>query len=199
MNESANTPPPTPELTADQGEQGRETALAPSHQTPPNVSTRPRGRRRDWKPAFLQALAGLPNVRAACQTVGVARPTVYERRKADPVFAKAWDAAIDEAVDILEEHAWQRATTGTPTRPVVKRDGTIIEVMEVSDTLMMFLLKAHRRDKYGDRLDLADSRGKESSVDAAIESLAKELRQAGGMASPAAAGEGAPAPNSPPG
>jgi hypothetical protein len=50
-------------------------------------------------------------------------------------FAAAWDEAIEEARDLLQAEAWQRA---------LKR----------SDVLLIFLLKAYRPEKYGDRMSL---------------------------------------------
>jgi hypothetical protein len=56
---------------------------------------------------------------------------VYAARKRYPDFEKAWGDALDEALDGLELMAWQRAA-------------------EQSDTLMIFLLKAHRPHLYRD-------------------------------------------------
>ncbi len=86
---------------------------------------------REWKPAFLAAFHNSGNVRAACEAAGVNRPYVYEVRKKDPDFARAWDTALEEAIDILEAEARVRARAG-------------------SDVLLIFLLKAHRPEKYRD-------------------------------------------------
>lgn len=84
---------------------------------------------REWKPAFLRALANGGNIRAAALAAGVDRHTVYRARAASAEFAKEWDAALEDACDILEAVATERAKAS-------------------SDTLLIFLLKAHRPEKY---------------------------------------------------
>lgn len=78
---------------------------------------------------FLDALREHGTVYAACQASGVPRTTVYRWREDDADFAAAWDAAIEDVTDMLEREAIRRATEG-------------------SDTLMIFLLKANRPEKY---------------------------------------------------
>jgi hypothetical protein len=81
--------------------------------------------------AFIETLRSTGNVRAACDAVGISRQTAYYWRSNDAEFAAAWAQAIEDATDHLEEVARQRA-------------------LETSDTLMIFLLKAHRPDKFRD-------------------------------------------------
>jgi L-rhamnose mutarotase len=78
---------------------------------------------------FLKALAEMPNVARAARLTGVSRYTVYEHRKNDLVFAAQWLEAIETAVQALEEKAWKRAQL-------------------TSDTLMIFMLKAHKPEVY---------------------------------------------------
>jgi hypothetical protein len=59
----------------------------------------------------------------------VSRSHVYETRQKDPKFAEAWDQAREDAADSLEAEAVRRARAG-------------------SDTLLIFLLKAVRPEKY---------------------------------------------------
>ena len=84
-----------------------------------------------WKPTFLEALRQSGNVRAACQKANITRQNAYTAKAKQPVFRKAWDDALADAVDALELTAWKRAH-------------------EHSDGLLKFLLKAHRREMYGD-------------------------------------------------
>lgn len=84
---------------------------------------------REWFPLFLAALRATGNVRASCEKAKITRETAYDNRKSNPSFAARWDAAIEDACDSLEAVAWLRA----------KRS---------SDTLLIFLLKAHRPEKY---------------------------------------------------
>ncbi len=92
-------------------------------------------RARDWQPAFFEALRNSGNVRAACQAAGVGRTIVYRHRQRSATFRARWDAALDEATDALEAVARQRAVAG-------------------SDALLMFLLRAHRPERYRETLDV---------------------------------------------
>lgn len=82
-----------------------------------------------WAPAFLKALADTGVVRAACEAAEVDRATVYKYRDHNEGFRKQWDEALEASTDALEAVARMRATT-------------------ISDTLLIFLLKANRPDKY---------------------------------------------------
>ena len=90
------------------------------------------------KPAmvrFLDKLRASGNVRASCDAADVPRSTVYYWHDKFVWFSKAWKDAKADACDILEAEAWRRA------------------MKEDSDRLLMFLLKAHRRDVYGDVIE----------------------------------------------
>ncbi len=104
-----------------------------------------------WKPAFLEALSLIPNVRHACEAAGISRSEVYRERQRDEIFALAWADAMDHALDIMERVAHQRATAGQQMKKVVTRtlaDGSqeITETTEsaISDSLLMFMLKRWR-------------------------------------------------------
>lgn len=137
MPSKRSAPKPTPNPTR---KKGRKPAAAP-----------------DWRPVFLKALAETGNVSAAARKAAIHRDTAYAARPdplaevADPeaiAFGKAWDAAIEVAIDALEEEARRRAVEGT-LEPVGwyrgVQGGT---VRRYSDTLLIVLLKAHRPEKY---------------------------------------------------
>lgn len=116
-------------------------------------------------------MARIPNVSAACRVVGVPRSTVYWHAQHDPVFRDAWKEAVDIGVDLLERIAHQRATTGweqeetrrrvkrvaDPNRPgelVVVEDETVTTTRsEVSDHLMVTLLKAYRPRRFREQVE----------------------------------------------
>lgn len=98
----------------------------------------PRAGAGDWMPPFLARLRGSGTVRYACEAAGVSRQTVYAWKRRDPEFARQWDEAQEDAVEALEAAARVRALSG-------------------SDRLLMFLLRAIRPDKYGDRLRIEHS------------------------------------------
>lgn len=108
------------------------------------------------KALFLRELSNHPNITVAARAVGVSLTTVYHHRKNDPLFAERMQEALDEAVDMLEHEAHRRAFEGID-KPVFFRDQEIAKVKEYSDGLAMFLLKAHRPNKYRERSEVAMS------------------------------------------
>ena len=61
---------------------------------------------------------------------------VYKARDNGNGFRDEWDEAMAEAVDRLEQIAWERAR-------------------KTSDTLLIFLLKAHRPSLYRERYEIS--------------------------------------------
>lgn len=99
---------------------------------------------RAWKDAFLASLADTPNVSQAARLAGVNRQHAYEVRELDPEFKAAWDDAIAMSVDDLE--------------------GRVHEATRVIDNptalqAAMFLLKAHRPEKYRDKVQAEHTGG----------------------------------------
>lgn len=101
----------------------------------------------DWKEVFLAALRKSPNVSAAARKAGYTRQWVYKLRQEDEEFAAAWDDALAEAMDEAEGEIYRRAVRGV-VRKVFYRDQIIDTVREYSDTLLIFLAKAHRPEVY---------------------------------------------------
>jgi hypothetical protein len=90
-----------------------------------------------WKAVFLARLAETGVVTAAARAAGITTRHAYYERKRNETFAQAWADALESSVEDLEAHAHERARE--------------------SDSLLMFLLKAHRPEKYRDRTDAAAS------------------------------------------
>lgn len=88
-----------------------------------------------WHGRFLEAFRQTGNVRLSAQGAGVDRTTVYRAAKADAEFAAAWREAEQDAIDTLEAVARQRA-------------------LQTSDTLLIFLLKSLRPDRYRERIEM---------------------------------------------
>lgn len=99
------------------------------------------------KKAFLEELRQRYSVYHACKEAGIGRTTVYAWRQDDDEFAKAWDAALADAVDVLEASAYQRALEG-------------------DTALTKFLLKGALPDKYKERTatELTGAGGKPLTV-----------------------------------
>lgn len=91
-----------------------------------------------WRLKFLDGLRMHGIVTRAAKDAGIHRDTAYFERQQDPTFATEWKEALDRGVDMLEDVAKMRAYDG-------------------SDTLLIFLLKAHRPEKYRERYDINHS------------------------------------------
>lgn len=126
----------------------------------------------DWAPRFLANLARRGNILRACEASKVGRTTYYKRRDGDSEFHAQVIEAFKVATDRLEDEARRRAEDGL-SRPVLFK-GKIVYVWtdaagnyvgpktkgasrrpllehEYSDTLLIFLLKAHRPRKFRER------------------------------------------------
>lgn len=84
---------------------------------------------------FIQILSEGNSITAAARAVGVSRQAIYNYRETDSNFRDAWDNAIEEGLDTLEDEAIRRAKKS-------------------SDLLLIFLLKGGRPEKYKDRVDI---------------------------------------------
>jgi hypothetical protein len=83
------------------------------------------------KEVFLYHLSDGNSVTYSAKKAGVAPRTAYMWRGKDPEFAVAWDDALEQGTDGLEDVALKRAKDG-------------------SDPLLMFLLKSRRKEVYVD-------------------------------------------------
>jgi hypothetical protein len=75
------------------------------------------------------------NVRLSADAAGVDRSTPYKLAQRDPSFQAAWEAAEQDAIDVLEATARKRALAG-------------------SDSLLQFLLRGLRPERYGAAVDV---------------------------------------------
>lgn len=115
-------------------------------------------KRRDWQSVFLDSLANTLSVTKACAACRISRPYAYQHRSTHPNFAKAWDDAIDQAVDLAEAEMYRRAVEGIAKPVTVAGKREVIR--EYSDVLLIFALKAHRPEKYRDRIQVDTWRDK---------------------------------------
>lgn len=107
------------------------------------------------KAKALVAFRGAGMVVSACAAAGIGRQTWYDWIEADPVFAAAVVDAREDALDDLEKEAVKRAKEG-------------------SDTLLIFLLKSQRREKFGDRVVLTEaSQSVKEKLQATVNLVAK--------------------------
>ena len=101
-------------------------------QSPPNAAKAVRVRRdAERREQVLAALREGAECSEAAKAAGTTRQTVYRWRQADEAFAVAYADAVEQGTEVLESVARKRAVGG-------------------SDTLLIFLLKARRPEKYRD-------------------------------------------------
>ncbi len=155
--------------------------------------------------AFCAALAETGIVRRACDAIGMTRQQVYQWRRDMPTFAAEWDEALKIGITALEDEAHRRAFEGVqeplvhkgqfiyqtedgfddddqPVRRIRRdKDGQplVATVTKASDTLAIFLLKAHNPDKYRDnsRVELAGQLDLRHVADDEIDQELAELEQ----------------------
>lgn len=122
------------------------------------------------KARYIAALRSTCNKTRAAMAAGISTSTVAKHRKEDALFDERCNEALDEGIDLLEDSAHVRAFEGIiETR--YGKDGQIVsEDRKYSDALTMFLLKAHRPDKYRERsqVDSNVSGGFHLSVDTGV-------------------------------
>lgn len=102
------------------------------------------------KKAFLSAYAEMGVISHACKAAGISRRQYYRWTEHDQTFAAEVREAEIEAVEALEREARRRA-------------------LKLSDTLLIFLLKASRPEKYRDHssVDVTSGGEKLMSIEAA--------------------------------
>ena len=132
------------------------------------------------KRAFLAAFAECGTVTHAAEIAGISRRMVQYWKKDDPEFAEAFRVAEEKAADRLEQEARRRAIEGV-SEPVFHKGEVVGTVQKYSDTLLIFLLKGARPEKYRERVT-QEITGKgggpiEASIRAEVSQLTPEERK----------------------
>lgn len=94
--------------------------------------------KKTWEEKFLTHLSKTGNILASCRIANISDTHVYKQRKENPEFAARMATAIETALDSLEAVAFERAKSH-------------------SDTLLIFLLKSHRPERYRENLKVEHS------------------------------------------
>lgn len=117
------------------------------------------------KRAFLAAYAETCSIIRAAKAAEVDRGTHYEWLRKDPGYAVRFHIAKEQAADALEDEAIRRAHEGMDKPVTVAGEKTIIR--EYSDTLLIFMLKGMRPQKFRDNVEVTGAGG--GPITAAIE------------------------------
>lgn len=115
-----------------------------------------RKRRKDgWTPerqrAFIGALADSGVVITAARSVGMSDSSAYTLRRAPGAegFAAAWEAALAASSGRLIDIAFDRAINGVDDEIIDKEGNHIYTKRKYNDRLLMFLIRAHAPQIYG--------------------------------------------------
>ena len=103
------------------------------------------------KEAFLAAYAEVGNITQAAEIAGIDRNTHYFWMNTDPEYPARFRQAEEQACDRLEAEARRRAVQGVD-EPVFYQGEQCGVVRKYSDTLLIFLLKGARPEKYRERV-----------------------------------------------
>ena len=104
--------------------------------------------------AFLAAVAEVGNITVAASLSGCARTQHYNWLKVVDGYREAFDEAMENAADLLEKEARRRAVEGV-AEPVFHNGKAVGAVRKYSDTLLIFLLKGARPERYRERHHVA--------------------------------------------
>lgn len=116
--------------------------------------------KKHWREVFIAWLRKKGNITAACDKAKISRQHAYRTRDEDATFAAEWDDALQEATERLEMEARRRAHDGV-LEPVFQGGVKVGAVRKYSDTLLIFLLKAHAPEKYRERVEHSGANGNE--------------------------------------
>jgi hypothetical protein len=143
---------PTPLITGPSLRRGKAPPVVPRSPQGPycEYMARPKEQVVLLKARFLEEFRERGNITASVRAVGIARRTVHMWRKSDEEFAEAYEDAAEEALDLMEYEARRRAM-GQVQLPVYYLGGVVGHMPRYSDPLLMFLLRAHRPEKYRER------------------------------------------------
>lgn len=106
----------------------------------PDVA-RKKGRKRQWKKAFLDAFRQIGIVAPAAAIAQISRDAVRMATIRDPKFAEQYKEALEQSTERLESVAFARAS----------------RTEDPSDTLLIFLLKARKPAVYRDNYRIEHS------------------------------------------
>jgi hypothetical protein len=105
--------------------------------------------------AFLKVLANCGCVTHAAAAVGMSRQSAHNlyNRPSAHAFRRAYDAALDCSLRLVEDGMWSRAIHGVP-RPIFFQGEQVGEYRHYDERLTMFLLRTRRPHRYAMQVKL---------------------------------------------
>ncbi len=96
---------------------------------------------------FLESLESTGHVLRSAAAAGASIRAFYNWREDDWAFAADWEAALERAIDRLEDEAFRRALEGVEV-PVYYQGKPVGALSKYSDRLLIFLLTRLRARKF---------------------------------------------------
>jgi uncharacterized protein YbjQ (UPF0145 family) len=109
-----------------------------------------KGRLKAKQRAFLAVYSEAGNISQAAELANVNRCMHYTWMEKSEVYREAFEEAMEKAADRLEQEARRRAVNGV-SEPVFYKGEQCGTIQRYSDTLLIFLLKGVRPEKYRER------------------------------------------------
>jgi hypothetical protein len=122
---------------------------------------------------FLEAFEETLMVSEACRKLGIHRSTAYAERQRNEEFAVAWHDVEERVTERLEAEAYRRAHDGV-VKPVVSAGKHVTDERVFSDSLLQFLLKGRRPERYRERMDVQHGGSVEQHVRVDLSKLTDE-------------------------
>lgn len=106
--------------------------------------------------AFLKALSECGCVTEAARSVGMSRQSAHNlyNRPSAVAFRRAYDAALDCSLRLVEDGMWSRAVKGV-VRPIFYQGEQVGEYRHFDERLTMFLLRYRRPHRYYQKSTIA--------------------------------------------
>lgn len=132
---------------------GGKPRAAPRKKATNKRHTLPQRKKAARQDAFLAAFGGCGNISTAAKLTEIDRKEHYRWLESDPAYAERFKGATEEAADALEHEARRRAVEGVeePVGWFQGQPGGYVK--KYSDTLLIFLLKGARPEKYRERYE----------------------------------------------
>jgi hypothetical protein len=110
--------------------------------------------------AFLQALIHTPRVSFACRAAGISTVAAYKWRtnERDVAFHRALAVAVQLGLERAESEGWRRGVDGYE-KPVYYQGRLIGTERVFSDTMLQFMLRANKPERYAEKVRLEGAGG----------------------------------------